>query len=973
MVERAAAQVYRPSPPLSPASFDSAIAEIAARQNELDGVPSRQMPPRSAPPMAAGVPPMAPSAPAMAYAPPMQPPAPAPAPAPMPAGPDFSSLERHLLKITSQIEAMQRPDNVEQSIAAFRTELADIRRAITEAMPRQAIDSIENEIRSLSRRIDETRQNGTDANVLANLERALGEIYDALRSLKPAEQLAGYDDAIRNLGTKLDLILRSNDDPSTVRQLEDAISAMRAIASNVASNDALARVSDDLHALSAKVDQLSRAGDNSESLASLEQRIAALTSSIETRERPVASDNSEYIEGALRSLSERLDRIPAGNDNASAFTHLEQRVTYLLERLETSGGQGGSGGGNLGRVEEGLQDILRHLEHQHANLARLADNTSSYAAPQPMDSGIVEAVKRELSDLRFSQSETDRRTQESLETVHSTLGHVVDRLAMIEGDLRAVRAAPPVAAPAPAASKPATEAPRAAMPPPSFAPPAYVPQAQPQAFAPQPKPELPNPAASQEHFAAAPREFHAAEPVAPPAIPPMTPRAISEILEPHAAPPRTAIAPELPPDHPLEPGTRPTARASSPSERIAASESVINEISAAAKEPVSSSSFIAAARRAAQAAAAAPANEKAAKAAAKATAKAAKVTAIDKGKTDGKEPSNITSKIRSLLVGASVFVIVLSTFQMAMTLLDTGSAPQIPQMEFHRSGAGLKGPGREQRQARHAGAGWALDDVARPDRTAIEQLLRTEHAGWRASRYSPIHDSSGHDLRAIPQAAIPQTAIAPQAAMSIPPQAAMSPINAGDITGAIPALPANGKPGMVQVPPGEQLPDGIGGPMLRAAALKGDPTAAYEVGVRFAEGKGVAANLDEAAKWYDRAAQAGVVPAIFRLGTFYEKGMSVKKDADVARRYYLQAAERGNAKAMHNLAVLDADGGGKGANYKSRVAMVPQGGRSRRRRQPVQPRHPLCPRHRGRAEPRRILQMVQPRGSAGRCGFRPQA
>ena len=31
----------------------------------------------------------------------------------------------------------------------------------------------------------------------------------------------------------------------------------------------------------------------------------------------------------------------------------------------------------------------------------------------------------------------------------------------------------------------------------------------------------------------------------------------------------------------------------------------------------------------------------------------------------------------------------------------------------------------------------------------------------------------------------------------------------------------------------------------------------------------------------------------------------------------MQAAERGNAKAMHNLAVLDADGGGKGADYKS--------------------------------------------------------
>jgi localization factor PodJL len=122
---------------------------------------------------------------------------------------------------------------------------------------------------------------------------------------------------------------------------------------------------------------------------------------------------------------------------------------------------------------------------------------------------------------------------------------------------------------------------------------------------------------------------------------------------------------------------------------------------------------------------------------------------------------------------------------------------------------------------------------------------------------------------------------------------------------------------MVQVPPTERLPDAIGGPALRAAALKGDAAAAYEVGMRFAEGKGVASNFGEAAKWYDRAAQAGVVPATFRLGSLYEKGLGVTKNVDTARRYYVQAAERGSAKAMHNLAVLDADGGGKGANYAS--------------------------------------------------------
>src|SRR5439155_25899272 len=130
---------------------------------------------------------------------------------------------------------------------------------------------------------------------------------------------------------------------------------------------------------------------------------------------------------------------------------------------------GNSGAGNLGRVEEGLMDIQRSLERQHANLVAIADsNERGYSAPQPMDSGIVDAVKRELSDIRFSQSETDRRTQESLETVHNTLGHVVDRLAMIEGDLRAVRTAP-------ALVETRTEAPRAAMPSPNSAPPAYIP------------------------------------------------------------------------------------------------------------------------------------------------------------------------------------------------------------------------------------------------------------------------------------------------------------------------------------------------------------------------------------------------------------------------------------------------------------------------------------------------------------------
>lgn len=878
MVERAAAQVYRNAPPLSPASFDVAVAEITARQSELDGFTPRQMPPRAAPSIAPNAAPFAPPMTPMAA-----PPAPAYAPPPPQAGPDFSSLERHLLKITSQIESLQRPDNTEQAINAFRSELAEIRTAITEAMPRRAIESIENEIRSLHRRIDETRSNGTDGQVLSGIEHALSDIKQVLRTLTPAEQLTGYDEAIRNLGAKLDLILRANDDPSTVHQLESAISALRGIVSKVASNEALARLSEDVQLLSSKVDQVTRASGQGDSFAVLEQRIAALTAALETRERPQPSESTEHLESAIRALSDRFDRMQVGNDSASTFAHLEQRVSYLLERIEAASDPRN---GNLSRVEDGLHDILRHLERQQATYSALAESRSS--AP-PADSGMVDLVKRELSDIRFSQAETNRSTQDSLDAVHSALGHVVDRLSMIEGDLRAVRTAPPAAAPQPMPMPMA--APIAA----SMEPAPVAREPRPQAQQPKydPKPELPNPAAQQHAqaaFAAAPREFHAAAPAAPPPVPapmaaqvapPLPPRAISEILEPHTAPARAALAPELPPDHPLEPGTRPGGRAATPSERIAASESAISGIPAAAKEPVSSSSFIAAARRAAQAAATQP--EKPARG-----AKAGADRTKDKGKDGG---STITSKIRSLLVGASVVVIVLGTFKMAMNLLEGSSAPPAPQAMENTSS----------QPAPQAPPPVIENKPATPEQVTPSMTSPTPIGRQSQNNSAPAAPAANSASVEIPTA---------------PATTAPAPATNSDVTGALSGT-SRVKLGLIQVPPSEKLPDGIGGPGLRTAAMKGDATAAYEIGLRFAEGKGVATNYDEAAKWYDRAAQAGVVPATFRLGTLYEKGLGVKKDADIARRYYTQAAERGNAKAMHNLAVLDADGGGRGANYKS--------------------------------------------------------
>ncbi len=829
----------RPAPPnatpLPPVDFS--IAEIVARQGQLNsqtGAPSYAAPSYNAPPPSYHAAPY--GGPGAFNPAPHLPPHMA---APLaPAQPDFAQLERQLSTITSQIEALhRRPDPAEPVIAAFRAELSGIRAAITEALPRRAIESLENEIRSLGRRIDETHQHGVDGTALASIERALSELRNELRSLTPAEQLAGFDEAIRNLGGKVDAIVRASDDPRTMHQLNDAIAALKAIVANIASNEALTQLSDNLRTLSAKVDQLTQHAGNDNILTALEQRIAVLTSALEQRERPAA--DSSYFDNAVRTISDRLDNLQVGHDGSAALGHVEQRIAHLIERIETTQ----SAPAPLGRVEDGLSQILRLLQEQRA-----AAEARPLAAAS-MDPGFIDALRRELTDMRQGQSEIERRTQDSLEAVHSTLGHVVDRLAQIEGDLRQRATAAPPPPPVQPAPRPAPQV--------------TVPS--------QLRPELPNPAMAQAFTPTRQPPQAAPMPAAPaPAAAPSS--AGSEQAAPPRPAARTPIAPDLPPDQPLEPGSRmPLGRASS-SERIAASESALQDIAASSREPVSSSNFIQAARRAAQAAQSAQAANP------KAGNKPNRVTTLNDAaraaaKPADAAPSTLSSKIRAVLVGASVVVIVLATAKLAINLLASGD-PTMP------------APTAETRVAPLAPAPAEMP-AAQPENFVPAPSMTSP---------TPLEKQS----QATPAAPAPSVAPLPDVTGTIaPPQSAMK------------TAPAK------WTPVNDKLPDTIGSATLRSAALKGDPAAAYEVGLRYAEGRGVAANFEEAAKWYGRAAQGNVVPAMFRLGTLYEKGLGEKKDLDAAARYYQQAAERGNAKAMHNLAVLNADGGGKSPNYQA--------------------------------------------------------
>jgi localization factor PodJL len=767
---------------------------------------------------------------------------------------DLANLERQLRHLTSRIESLPPVHDFEKLIAVFRGDLLDIGRQITQALPRQALDSLGQQVEALAERIDQSRQSGVDLRVLAAIERALAEVRDALRRLTTAESLVGFDESIKALAQKVDLII-ARQDPAALQQLETAIGALRGIVSHVASSDALNRVAEDVRVLAVKVDALANSAASGRAVSALECRIDTLASAVHAPPAAAPAARRE-LEKLLSALIEKLDRSRFSQADQAAFHRLEDRIALLIKRLEKSDAQLG----NLQSIERGLADLLIHIDRAHGEPA------------------IVDAIARDVAEIKRGE----QHTQDSLEAVHGAVEQLVNRLAMIEGEIRnaanpaVARSEAPGAAAGEKAPKPAAE----------------------------PKPAVTAAAAGRADMR------------------------------------RLPIDPSLPPDHPLEPGSAVGLRTPSVVERIAALETASGATKpAAAGEASDRQDFIAAARRAVQAAAAPASREVRSESRRRRSSRTTSGT-----KTSGTRQGR-SSQARKLLVGVGMVLLTVGCLELAWhsrqgerLAIEAPAVTErpLPPAQPETSSSVV---------APSTGSAAMSAPAAPPDIAPAAPSTKSQDSGT-AAPVAPNGDGPRSPPQAQPQApslapasitVSPLPAPTPTAPTALPaamlapastPAPQLSAHRSADITGTLPsrvpppalALPISAGP--APSPPSqpeasqatesdsasENLPVTIGGPTLRAAAIAGDTSAEFEVALRFAQGRGVPADQQQAAHWLELAAQQGLAPAQFRLGSFYEKGIGVKKDLAEARRLYLAAAAKGNGKAMHNLAVLYAEG-----------------------------------------------------------------
>jgi localization factor PodJL len=335
-----------------------------------------------------------------------------------------SELDQHLRTLTRQLDTMRRPCGFEDSVAALRRDLGSIGDALSKAMPRCALDALENEVQSLAERADRGRRHGDSAGIAA-IERRLGKVHDLLNELTPAENVGGLEAAADALSRKIDTLASSGADATAVQHLETAIAELRALSGRVASGEALAVLACEVRTLAERMDRFVASAGKS-AVSSLERRLEALSQSINARTAEAGRAVSARIEPLLNALAAQLERLDPGGNDQVALDHIEGEIARLADKINASDARVG----NIDSIERALADLFLQIEETRANAVEASE------------------FKRDLADLRLTQTEAELRTQQTFEAVQDAVERLADRLAAMEGGPRAEPAQPPLTAPA---------------------------------------------------------------------------------------------------------------------------------------------------------------------------------------------------------------------------------------------------------------------------------------------------------------------------------------------------------------------------------------------------------------------------------------------------------------------------------------------------------------------------------------------
>ncbi len=784
----------------------------------------------------------------------------------------FQRIEARISALARQIDEVveDRPTaEVITRINALTARVDDL--AAQSGLPEQAIERLSRQVFAIAEKIDRTPADAERQAMLDSFDQRF-DVLSAMIERRQGDALEQGNMMFRDLERRLDemaerIDLRTADTLDTARVMTAIDARFAHLADQIASTP---------------VDT------NGDAIRGLERRLESISARIDESAAKVAGIDPGLIrslESQVAALSDHLNR------PAAPLPELED-IGPRLDELE--------------RAIAGSRDsILEAARKAAENAVRTFDGSQTHTAA-------VTGLGQDLRALESLTRRSDERNTKTFEAIHDTLIKIVDRLGSLEVP------EPPVRQPAPSAP-PARKLELDSTPPlhsdhddDGLTAPVRPPRAEP-ARAATIGTRTPAEAAAEAALAAVEPEAAEQQPAATrtrsllgglgraltrkeSAVVGRSGAATAAKMELGAAEPvmsEPALATRL--DEPLDPkiANRPLEPGSGAPDLNAIMKRVREERGQTAKAgdtDVAKSDFIAAARRAAQAAAAEAETNK---------------LGIGTPRTAGRTKlGDIFRKRRKpLLMAATAIMIVLAGLQLGKTYLNRDAqtaslaTPLVAeQMPDTASVGSLDADPKAEPTAQQA--------TSAPDADDDDLTVEAATAAMDSAEPMPAGTPAAETTDTI----VPQAAARASADSAKPAETAALETPAGALSAPAPDVTAPAAAEAATSVSAVDIPADAGPLPLREAAAAGDSKALFEVGSRYADGRGVKSDMKQAANFYEKSAELGFAPAQYRIGNLYEKALGVERDVGKAKTWYQLAAEQGNASAMHNLAVLYAMG-----------------------------------------------------------------
>lgn len=827
----------------------------------------------------------------------------------------FSAIERNFRELAEKVDRLAGRDESDKT-SLIESRIAELRTHLDSIDPSPVVRALDQRLKAVTDKLDSIERVARGPVAPERMVALIDELRTIAAGSRSGEEIKALEQRIVELAERIGEFDRRRPSFDDTDRLHERLADLTVKIEGMTAPGTDRRTVDMLEAMLGRLDEMmARPVPVAAPDRGMETRVAALIDRLEKDDRPnrtadvdaltreiaemrkelhAARSNTD-LEAQMRLLAERLDRSSAQEPDDETLTQIEDQLARISQQLAATDGRTQ----NVAAIEAGIKRLGERLETSQASAieaARDAAREMMREIGSAHTDGISDAVLRALQDdLRSLQSaarDTESRTNDTLISLHDALTGIVGRLSAIEkiaqGSARTAAAA--VAR----AGVVAPEAPRES-----------VNRAAPPFEGPVPPSFSPTTPASPAHVAQTSDdglEAQAAPTIAGrPVMPTSALTRARELL--------TSASED---SRPLEPGSgKPNVR---PTPQPAPTKAQTAPVGPSG-EPVPAASrkadFIAAARRAAQAAASAAPSPLAAQPEDRAVPPVdgnAPTTEGGSG-TLARIGQALKSRRRPLVLATAALVLAVLTLQLM--------------------------PGSGERQAELSPATNRTETASNVPTAPAKSVVRAIPPQSNAPQVDAATTIVAPTTMPEPEPPAPSAPAAPQASVAAPAPATTKP----EVPPSAPAASLSSTPtqrtselslptpdasnllapittgsvptGEAQRPMGtaaSSLPSQIGSDTLRTAAESGDPRAAFEVGMRFAEGRGVPADAKQAAEWYRRAADKGQIPAIYRLAAAYEKGLGIERNSDEAKRLYQSAAEKGNVRAMHNLAVLHANG-----------------------------------------------------------------